>query len=227
MTKSKMYRRVAMATGATLIASTAVLSAVAGSAAAAPKAGSALVGTFKITAGGTKTTVPTGSYFRMLVPGGKLNGADSNYFANPSSTAKDHTYTLLAAGSDGGLKTGAFEPAPTPAFDGGTNALAHDIIKPVAFDHINFSVETETPDPVTHKAATKPSITATSGHLSGNVEAFSASWHGLYFDQGSKAVTGTYNSSTGAYKLTWTSTISGGPFNGFTGQWVLTGKFVK
>lgn len=218
-----------MGTGAALIASTALLSAGTGSAAAAgsAKGGTALVGTFKITAGGTKTTVPTGSYFRMLYPKATLNGSDSNYFSNPSSKAKDKTYTLLSPGTDGGLKTGAFEPAPSPAFDKSGNALAHDIIKPVPFDDINFSVETESPDPVTHKSVAKPSITDTSGALSGNVEAWSASWNKLYFDQGSTSLKGTYNSATGAYKLTWTSKIVGGPFAGFTGQWVLTGTFVK
>ena len=37
-------------------------------------------------------------------------------------------------------------------------------------------------------------------------------------------VTGTYNAKTHAFVMTWTSLISGGPFNGFTGYWHLTGK---
>ena len=37
--------------------------------------------------------------------------------------------------------------------------------------------------------------------------------------------TGTYNATTGAFELQWTSYIVGGPFNGFTGLWHLEGVF--
>ena len=37
--------------------------------------------------------------------------------------------------------------------------------------------------------------------------------------------TGTYDATTGAFVLTWTSHIVGGPFNGFTGLWHLEGVF--
>ena len=40
------------------------------------------------------------------------------------------------------------------------------------------------------------------------------------------AVTGTYNAKTHAFLLSWTSQVVGGPFNGFTGEWHLTGTFV-
>jgi hypothetical protein len=36
---------------------------------------------------------------------------------------------------------------------------------------------------------------------------------------------GSYNPVTGEYKLEWTSTIEGGPFDGFTGLWHLEGTF--
>ncbi|MGD0393011.1 MAG: hypothetical protein ABSC41_10245 [Acidimicrobiales bacterium] len=238
MTKPKMYRRVAMAAGAALIVSTAVVSAAAVSAATTASAKSTtLVGTFRISAGVGKTAKPTGSYFRMLDPGQKLNGPDTSYFANPSSTATDKTYTLLRSGTSGGLKTGAFQAAPNPAFDASGNSLAAKIIKPQAFAGLNFSVETQNPDPQTKTSVKAPSVTDTSGKLSGNLEALSASWHGLYFNQGSPKpggsyptptthVSGTYNATTHVYTLTWASLIVGGPFNGFTGQWILTGKFV-
>jgi hypothetical protein len=238
MTKSKMYRRLAMATGAALIASTAVVSAAAVSAAATGSAKSTtLVGTFKITAGANHTGKPTGTYFRMLEPGQKLNGPDTGYFTNPSSTATDKTYTLLRPGTAGGLKTGVFQPAPNPAFDATGNALASKIIKPQGFAGLNFSIETQNPDAQTKTAVKAPSITDASGKLTGNLEALSASWHDLYFNQGSPKpggaypsptthVSGTYTSTTHVYTLTWASLIVGGPFNGFTGQWILTGKFV-
>ena len=37
--------------------------------------------------------------------------------------------------------------------------------------------------------------------------------------------TGTLDAKTGAFTLTWTSLIVGGPFNGFTGLWHLEGIF--
>ena len=37
--------------------------------------------------------------------------------------------------------------------------------------------------------------------------------------------TGTYDATTGAFTLQWTSHIVGGPFNGFTGLWHLEGVF--
>jgi hypothetical protein len=42
-----------------------------------------------------------------------------------------------------------------------------------------------------------------------------------------KDATGTYDAKTGHFELQWTSLISGGPFNGFTGLWHLEGTFVK
>ena len=51
----------------------------------------------------------TGSYIRLVLAGGtRENGP---FFPNPSSKAT--TTTLLAPGTDGGLRTGAFQPAPT------------------------------------------------------------------------------------------------------------------
>jgi hypothetical protein len=39
-------------------------------------------------------------------------------------------------------------------------------------------------------------------------------------------VTGTYNSKTHAFVLTWASAVIGGPFNSFTGYWHLQGRFI-
>jgi hypothetical protein len=172
----------------------------------------------------------------MLLPGGTLGGSDANYIANGSSSATDQTYTLLSPGTAGGLETGSYQPAPSPAFDGTGNALANSIVQPTGFFGVNFSIETQTPDAQELTPVVAPSINANKGKLSGNVQALSASWNNQYFNQGSPkpdgtypapttAVSGTYNSVTQAYTLTWASLIVGGPFNGFTGQWFLTGTF--
>jgi len=230
-------RRAVLAVG--LLTTSLIAGVVVAGGTAVAQSTTPLVGTFKLAPGAYSASAgASGSYFRMLDPGGTLNGSDSNYVINTSSTASDQTYTLLDPGAEGGLETGSYEPAPSPAFDAGGNSLADDIFAPVGFFGINFSGETESPDPQTSTAVPTPSIsTDGSGDLTGNLEAFSASWNNNYFNQGSPkpggtfpgltaGPTGTYNATTRAYTFTWTSEIVGGSFNGFTGQWVFSGTFV-
>lgn len=68
-----------------------------------------------------------------------------------------------------------------------------------------------------------PSGTTTATTISFNNSAFTANWNGTNFNQGNSNVTGTYNSATGAFSATWNSLIVGGPFNGFTGTWAVSG----
>jgi hypothetical protein len=173
--------------------------------AAAPAGAGQLKGVFRVSAG---------SYFRMIYPA----GAKSTYFANPYSSDADKTYTLVSAGTDGGLRTGALQPPPSPAFDAKGNSLAGRIIRPTNFTGISLGLVT---------VGTAPSISVSAGRLSGQLTGFTAEWNKLSFKQGSSDVSGTYNAKTHAYVLTWKSVISGGPFNGFTGSWHLQGKFVS
>jgi hypothetical protein len=193
-----------------------------------------LVGTFKLTAGSCATTTPTGTYFRMIFPGGSLSAG--KFFDNPDSTCTDKSYTLAVPGTAGGLTTGKYQPNPVPAFSATGSALAASIIEPQSFTAIDFSVATDATDPQTGTAVPAPAIKVKNGKLSGQVEAWSASWNKLYFNQGSpkpggtspgltQPVSGTYNSKTHAFVLTWASAVVGGPFNGFTGYWHLAGKF--
>jgi hypothetical protein len=174
--------------------------------AAAPAAASSakkLKGTFEIA---------TGSYFRMAQPA----AAGGGYFSNPYSTDTDKTYTLVSGGQNGGLETGKLQAAPTPGFDAHGNSLANLIITPTSFTGINFGLAT---------VGTAPTISVKNGKLSGQLSGFTAEWNNQTFPQGSSTVTGTYNAKTHKYVLTWSSLISGGPFNGFTGDWHLQGKF--
>jgi hypothetical protein len=181
-----------------LVAGLATLAAL--SILASPASAQQLKGVFHIS---------SGSYFRMIYPGG------GKYFKNPYSASADKTYTLLSGGSDGGLRTGGLQPAPSPAFDAHGNSRAGRIIRPTNFAGISFGLATK---------GGAPSISASGGKLSGQVNAFTAEWNNLTFKQGGK-VKGTYNAHTHAYVLVWSSLISGGPFNGFTGYWHLSGKF--
>jgi hypothetical protein len=190
-----------------------------------------LVGVFKITGGSCTSSggVTSGSYFRMLEPGG------ATYVPNDSSPCGDTTYTPLLPGKSGGLSTKAYQPNPNPEFDSSGNGLAKKIFQPQGFEGLNFAVSTNATDPQTGDATKVPSISDKGGTLKGQIDAFSVGWNNQNFNQGSpkpagasgttSGPTGTYNPSTKAFVLQWSSEIDGGPFNGFTGEWYLVGTF--
>jgi hypothetical protein len=218
---------------ATLIATALCLGATA-SGAATTKA-KPLRGVFKLTAGTCSADTASGTYFRMISPNGTL--AKGPFFDDPDSLCTDKSYTLASPGTQGGLITGKYQPNPTPAFSAQGGALASDIVQPQAFTAINFSISTNKTDPQTQKSVPAPSISDRGGKLTGQIEAWSASWNKLSFNQGSpkpggghpgitEPLSGTYSASTHAFTITWASQVVGGPFNGFTGYWHLTGTFV-
>jgi hypothetical protein len=193
-----------------------------------------LVGTFRIAAGTCSRGPVSGSTFRMVVPSG---GPGGPYVSNNDSTCGDHTYTLLAPGSDGGLVAGSYQPEPSPAFDGSGNSLAARITQPTRFYGIAFSTSTNAVDPQTGVHVGSPSVDVQNGKLTGDLRAFAASWNRQQFNQGAPkpdgskpgntaTPTGTYNAATGAFTIDWASQIQGGPFNNFTGYWHLVGTFV-
>ncbi len=197
--------------------------------------GQPLIGTFRLTAGSCAGATPTGTYFRMIQPGGTI--ANGKFFTNPDSTCPDKSFTVEAPGAQGGLVTGTFQANPTPAFDAQGNAKADGITKPGSFTAIDFGISTNPKDPQSGKTVPAPEISDLNGTLSGQVTAWTASWNNLYFNQGSPKpggalpglttpVSGTYDAATRAFTLTWASSIVGGPFNGFSGYWHLQGTFV-
>jgi hypothetical protein len=189
-----------------------------------------LHGTLKLTAGKVSHGKYTGTFFRMLTP----NSIDQ-YFPNPQSTAPNKTYTLMRPGSGGGLKLGAYQAPPSPAFSGSGDALASKITKPQSFAAIKYSISTASKDAQTGGSDPVPTLYVTGTKLSGNFSAWTAEWNKIYFNQGSPKpgnkypgettpVTGTYNKRTKQFTIIWQSAIVGGPFNGFTGFWHLQGK---
>jgi hypothetical protein len=200
----------------------------------ASAAPSPLIGTFSITAGSCSGGTASGTYLRMVLSGG--TNAAGPYFSNSDSSCPDNTYTLLSPGSEGGLVTGTYQAEPSPAFDGQGNALADQITAPVAFEGVKFATATNPVDPQTGQPTSPPVVEADGTSLSGNLEAFGVSWNNQQFNQGSPkpggtspgntiAVSGTYDAATGAYTLQWSSQVIGGPFNGFSAYWHLTGRF--
>jgi hypothetical protein len=182
-----------------------------------------LVGTFSIDDAVCDSAEVTGSYFRMLQPGGTMT--DGPFIPNADSTCVDTTYSGLSAGTDGGLVTGAYQEAPDPAFDEAGNGLADAIFAPVPFFAVAFAGATDS-------AEAMPTLTATGGTLTGDLAAFTAYYGGASFNQGApkpdgsgEAPMGTIDAETGAYVLDWTSQIVGGSFNDFVGVWHLEGTF--
>jgi hypothetical protein len=197
----------------------------------------ALQGVFKLTPGQCNPTGTqvSGSYFRLIFPGGG-NPYSGRYFLSEDSACPDKSYTLLRPGVQGGLRTDAYQPDPSPAFSPDGNALANSIVAPVSFAGAELSLATNPTDPQTQRAAPPPRIFVHSGSLSGEVEAVSAAWDKTYFNQGSpkpgqsqpgltSGIIGSYNASTNAFATTWASQIAGGRFDGFSGYWYLTGTF--
>ena len=128
--------------------------------------------------------------------------------------------------------SGDYQPAPDPAFDDAGNALASAIAEPVTFFGLAFGAATDESDAQSGEAVPAPLITATDGELSGDVSAMAAYYGGEVFNQGAPkpggsepGPTGTIDPDTGEYVLEWSSLISGGAFDGFTGVWHFEGTF--
>lgn len=204
---------------------------------ATKKKSAALVGVFQIDSAECTTADVSGSYFRMVNAGGTADAGP--FLPNGDSTCADPSYTGLTAGTDGGLRTGGYQPQPDAPFDGAGNGLADAIIQPVTFFALNFAVSTNEIDPQSGDAVPVPKISASKkGALNGQLKAISVAYGGQQFNQGApkpdgsaiggtSTLTGTYDKKTGAYSIEWTSQIAGGSFDGFTGVWHLEGTFEK
>jgi len=199
-------------------------SAPADTEATAPTFEGDLAGLFSIDAAVcAEGAVESGSYFRMVQIDGTLDAGP--FIPNADSLCGDPTYSGLVPGADGGLVTGTHQAAPDPAFDDGGNGLADAIFEPVIFFAVAFAGATDPAEAV-------PTIIATDGVLSGDLSAFTAYYGGGQFNQGAPkpdgsgtAPTGTIDPTTGAFVLDWSSVISGGSFDGFTGVWHLEGVY--
>jgi len=198
-------------------------------------AGQKLQGLFRLTAGSCATGPVTGTYFRMIQPGGSV--ASGPYMQNTGTACQDKTYTALRPGRDGGLSTAAYQPQPDPPFDSSGAGVNDKITEPQLFYGAKFATATNPVDPQTGITVPVPVLTNDGGgKISGDVRAFAVAYQGQHFNQGapkpdgsrpgaSMPVSGTYNPATKAFSIQWASTIVGGPFDKFTGVWHLEGTF--
>lgn len=190
--------------------------------------GTTLAGLFTIEAGSCAAGSPSGSYFEMVQSGGTVSTGP--FVSNPDSTCTNQAITPLSPGSDGGLRAGSYQPEPATPFAAKGNSAAASVIEPQAFFAVSFGVSTNPTDPQTGHHVPAPTVTEAGDQLHADLSAWSVSWNGQQFNQGApkpaavgSAATGTYDATSGAYTLQWTSLIKGGPFNGFTGIWHLVG----
>jgi hypothetical protein len=200
-----------------------------------PAAASAsLKGTLVLTAGSCSGGTVSGTYLRMILPSGSASGP---FMSNSDSDCSNQSYTPLSGGTDGGLIVGSYQPMPSPPFSPSGNALARRITGPTAFEGTNFATSTNPVDPQTKTKVSPPSVTVHGDKLTADLRSFAVTWNKQYFNQGSpkptgtypgntSPATGTYDASTGAFTLNWTSQVVGGPFDKFTGSWHLAGHFV-
>ncbi|MFT3899294.1 MAG: hypothetical protein QM728_03490 [Gordonia sp. (in: high G+C Gram-positive bacteria)] len=151
-----------------------------------------LVGLFRFTPGAEKDGKLTGTWFRMLQPGGTVDNGP--YMANANSPADGGKATLLEPGTSGGLRSGAYQSEPSPAFGAYGDSFADAIMKPTKFFGVKFGASTNRTDPQTRTELPPPRVTLKKGKLTADVSSWAASWNEQEFNQGAPKPV----SSTGA-----------------------------
>lgn len=230
----KLGSRAASAFAAAALALSGGALLVTGATPAIAASSTPLVGTFVLTTGSCAHGAASGSYLQMILPSGNASGP---YMSNSDSSCANQDYTALSGGTDGGLITGKYQPSPNPPFDSRGNALAKRITAPAQYEGTAFATATEPVDPQTNTRVSVPTITDHGGRLTGDLRSFGVTWNNQYFNQGSPKpngsypgsstpVSGTYDATTGAFTLTWISQVVGGPFDKFSCDWHLAGRFV-
>lgn len=182
---------------AALMATAALLGACSssGTASSADK-GERLVGLFRLTPGADARGTVTGTWFRMLQPGGKV--ASGPYMINANSTTDGGRVTLLRPGTSGGLRTAGYQSQPSPGFDSGGNSVAAAIVAPTAFFGVRFSISTNEIDPQTKTKVPPPTVFVKDGKLTADLSSWAASWNHQNFNQGApKPVTSTQAQAAG------------------------------
>jgi hypothetical protein len=141
-----------------------------------------LVGLFRLTPGAVDGENVTGTWFRMLQPGG--DAEHGPYMVNGNSPADGGEATLLTPGTSGGLRSGGYQSEPEPGFDGKGNAVADAITQPATWFNVAFSISTNQTDPQTKTDVPPPTILLKDGKLTADLSSWAASWNRQEFNQG-------------------------------------------
>ncbi|MCM6777841.1 hypothetical protein NDR87_30575 [Nocardia sp. CDC159] len=140
-----------------------------------------LVGLFRFTPGSAQGDQVSGTWFRMVQPGGTPDKGP--YMPNGDSPVQNGSTTLLEPGTAGGLRTGGFQSEPNPGFAQG-NSLASSITKPTRFFAVEFGISTNPVDPQTGRKVPPPTVVNNGGKLTADLSAWAASWNDQEFNQG-------------------------------------------
>ena len=154
--------------------------------------GTELVGLFRLTPGTVDGERVTGTWFRMVQPGGDADTGP--YMINADSPADGGQATLLEPGTSGGFRSGGYQSQPSPGFDADGNSLADAITKPTRFFGVAFSISTNAVDLQTRTEVAPPTVFDDGGKLTADLSAWAASWNNQDFNQGAPKPV----SSTGA-----------------------------
>lgn len=159
-----------------------VLVAACGGGDAAGPAEGELVGLFRLTPGAAEGETITGTWFRMLQPGGDLDGP---YMINADSPADGGEVTLLEPGTSGGFRSGGYQSQPDPAFDAEGDSLAAAITRPTRFFGVEFGISTNPVDPQARTEVGPPTVVVQpDGTLTADLSSWAASWNHQDFNQG-------------------------------------------
>lgn len=140
-----------------------------------------LTGLFRLTPGAVSGAEVTGTWFRMVQPGGTPEAGP--YMPNGDSPAQNGETTLLAPGAAGGLRTDGYQSEPNPAFAEG-HSLAASITEPTEFFAVRFGISTNPVDPQTQRAVPPPKVVHDNGKLAADLSSWAASWNDQEFNQG-------------------------------------------
>lgn len=170
-----------MTIAAAVAALTLVLPGCSSSNTAQPSASEQLVGLLRLTPGAIAGDSVSGTWFRMVQPGGTPE--QGPYMPNGDSPAQGGATTLLEPGTAGGLRTGGYQSEPKPGFAQG-NSLSASITKPTRFFAVEFGISTNPLDPQTQRSVAPPTVTRTGDTLTANLASWAASWNDQEFNQG-------------------------------------------
>jgi hypothetical protein len=174
-----------------------------------------LQGILRLDAGhcGARHQAPTGSYLIVI------SAATGKAVPNPASGCRNHDYTLLQPGTEGGIRTGSFQRQPAPAFDSHRNARAGLIIRPTRFGRYRFGLATSSRDeqdaPAGAPAYPPPTALVRGNALSVDLRSLVLTYGGApgatcrsslgagCWELGSLTASGTYDRRSQRFTLQW------------------------
>jgi hypothetical protein len=132
----------------------------------------------------------------------------------------------IIAGDVAPIVTGTYQGAPTNTAADSLATFQFGFFGPVGThtaDNLDGGLVSVNQGPLENPAPITAKVDPGAGMIYADMGSWFAFWNGTSFNQGDHNVTGTFDPGTGAYNISWSSYISGGPFDTNTGYWQLEG----